>query len=596
MAKKIRVRKKANFRETKNVEDMHLNLLAMRNLVSRNAFNTILGRMFGEDRDYYTALGWNKNPTYEIYYNFFARQDVAKRVISAYPDATWASPPAVVDTVKSGEATPFMEAWNKLVIEKRIFHYMHRADVLSGIGKWGGLVLGFSGSESLKNPVKTTANKELLYLRPATQKTLQISKLEEDSKNKRFMLPLLYQLHSSLTEDNNGVTSMPTTSLQNVPIHYTRVIHIAEGLEENDVVGTPRLKAILNRLLGIDLIAGGGAEMFWRGAFPGLAVVADKDATFLPDDRVALSEEVEEYVHDMKRFIKAQGVDIKTLQASITSPKDALKAQMQLIAVEKKIPLRVLMGTERGELASTQDDRAWHERVQERNINFAEPTILRPTVDRLIDFGVLPAPKNNEYIVLWPDLYTLSAKEQADVAKVKTETMRSYFTSGAEDFFPFSIFLRDMLGYSDEAIEDIEKLGAEKVKEEIDQSEIDEAETFENMAEEENDLECCDDLYEGYINESDLVLFSYAVVGLKEEEKTNASTEYKCRLQPPSKFKKFRRANCYRKSGGKCIDFIFGIKDGKAEVQALRYKKSIWTKAQAKKHCASKKGKFDEGK
>lgn len=83
----------------------------------------------------------------------------------------------------------------------------------------------------------------------------------------------------------------------------------------------------------------------------------------------------------------------------------------------------------------------------------------------------------------------------------------------------------------------------------------------------------------------------------KKVEKDNPSIENKpyanehsCRLVDPGKFDSFARKNCYAKSDGKCIDYIFGIKDGKSEVQAMRYDKEIWTEAAAKKHCKDHDG------
>ena len=73
--------------------------------------------------------------------------------------------------------------------------------------------------------------------------------------------------------------------------------------------------------------------------------------------------------------------------------------------------------------------------------------------------------------------------------------------------------------------------------------------------------------------------------------------EHSCRLQSPDKYKKFARKNCYAKSDGKCIDFIFGIKeDGKSEVQSMRYNKDEWTEAEAKKHCDKHGGTFEAAK
>lgn len=72
--------------------------------------------------------------------------------------------------------------------------------------------------------------------------------------------------------------------------------------------------------------------------------------------------------------------------------------------------------------------------------------------------------------------------------------------------------------------------------------------------------------------------------------------EHSCRLEPPGKYKRFRRKNCEVKHDGKCIDVIYGItkgEDEKTERQALRYDKKIWTEASAKSHCADNDGTFE---
>jgi len=70
--------------------------------------------------------------------------------------------------------------------------------------------------------------------------------------------------------------------------------------------------------------------------------------------------------------------------------------------------------------------------------------------------------------------------------------------------------------------------------------------------------------------------------------------EHSCRLNSPDKYDKFARKNCAVKSDGKCIDFIFGIlSTKKSELQAMRYKKSIWKASSARAHCKSKGGSFE---
>ena len=55
--------------------------------------------------------------------------------------------------------------------------------------------------------------------------------------------------------------------------------------------------------------------------------------------------------------------------------------------------------------------------------------------------------------------------------------------------------------------------------------------------------------------------------------------EISARLEDPGKFDKFRREN---DAGGSGVDFIYGIKAGKSELQAIRFKADKFTTAQAR--------------
>lgn len=79
----------------------------------------------------------------------------------------------------------------------------------------------------------------------------------------------------------------------------------------------------------------------------------------------------------------------------------------------------------------------------------------------------------------------------------------------------------------------------------------------------------------------------------KDQAEKPFTNEHACRLESPSQFDSFRRQNNAVQHDGKRIDFIFGIKEGKSKLQAMRYPKSIWTSASAKSHCASKDGSFE---
>ena len=80
---------------------------------------------------------------------------------------------------------------------------------------------------------------------------------------------------------------------------------------------------------------------------------------------------------------------------------------------------------------------------------------------------------------------------------------------------------------------------------------------------------------------------------LSDIEEKPYPNEHACRLNSPDKYDSFARKKCGQKHDEKCIDVIYGIKDNKSEIQALRYKKDIWTAEDAKKHCGTRGGQFE---
>ena len=75
--------------------------------------------------------------------------------------------------------------------------------------------------------------------------------------------------------------------------------------------------------------------------------------------------------------------------------------------------------------------------------------------------------------------------------------------------------------------------------------------------------------------------------------------EHSCRLSDSGKYDRFARKNCEEKSDGRCLDVIYGIKEGKSEIQALRYPKDVWDESAARSHCGTRDGSFEaaaEGK
>jgi hypothetical protein len=239
----------------------------------------------------------------------------------------------------------------------------------------------------------------------------------------------------------------------------------------------PRLQGIFNVLKSLELIVGGSGEMFWRGAFPGMSFELDKDAQFDSGQGATdLEDQIQSYFHNLQRHLKTQGMQVKMLSPQVSDPSNHFQMFLSVVSATIGVPTRILLGSERGELASSQDERAWNEKVEERRLNYAEPMMLRQFIGRLQLVGILSATPD-DYNIVWPPLKVSSEKEKAEISKLATEALATYANSiGASEFMPFEIYAKEVLKLEQEVIEQIMTLVGTMVQDENEDVEADEKE------------------------------------------------------------------------------------------------------------------------
>lgn len=423
---------------------------AVTSVIARDRLAALLGQQFGGERDLYKTLGYIVNPTWSDYWLRYQRQDMARRVVVEPVNSTWRHHPVVAESENEEQATEFDRRMAELADEIRLYHYMARADRLAGVGQYAVLFIGFDDAQPMQEPVRNAQT--VNFLAPYTQANAKINKWVTDEKDPRFGLPAEYLIefggHDQLLQ---GETQLGRKR----EVHWSRILHVpSDGLDESDVFGTPRLKGVLNRLMDLEKVVGGGAEMFWRGAFPGLVFNADKDAQV---DEESLEAEVQEYVHEMRRYMQVQGVDTKELSPQVADPTGHVSAIADLISADTGIPKRKLFGSERGEMASGQDETNWNNVIGGRRANHVNP-ILHTLVERLIQTEVLPAPTDRPKIK-WPGVSDLSPQAQAQVARDKAQAIAAYVNAvGAPQVVPRNVFLRDVLNLDDDTVKAVEEL------------------------------------------------------------------------------------------------------------------------------------------
>jgi hypothetical protein len=468
----------------------------------RSALARRLGYEYQGDRDVYTALGYTKDLKFEDYQGKFDRGDMARRIVKEPVQSTWRSVPEVNETLPEekrveGERTLFEEAWDELSSDKnlKVWHNIRKVDLVSGIGRWGVMFLGFSDAQSREDfAEEVTKGSKLLYITPLNEAQAQVSTFVKDPTDPRFGEPEFYELQfQSLTTSATTRTATPTGesgSTASVRVHWSRIVHVAEEADENGVVGTPRLQPVYNRLTDLDRVVGSSGEAFWRNAFPMMQFKLDSDYQFSDEqDLDDLKSQIEKMVHRWERYIRTKGVTVEQMETDIAKPKESFEVIVSTISSATSIPQRILLGSERGELASSQDQTQYGILIEERRKQYVEPVIMDEFIGRLVMVGTLPMPPQG-WAYVWPDVFTPSEKDRAEVAKNRTEMLVKYADSfNAGGVVPLNMFLRSekFMGFSEEEAKKIEELIGQESQDALEAlgREADDIDDMEGEAEEE---------------------------------------------------------------------------------------------------------------
>jgi uncharacterized protein len=427
-------------------------------LVGRAILAGKLGTQYDGDRDLYRALGYPVNITYMDYYNRYRRQDIAKAIIDRPVSTTWRGDVKIFES--ADEYTELEQAWDLLEKQLKLKSCFIRVDRLARLGGYAVIVLGLDDVKSvldLSQPVKQ-GKRQLKYIKAISAMYANIVQYENNPNSIRYGMPVLYQIS----------VPQPSGETINTLVHYTRIIHVVSQAIENDIEGQPVLEPVYNRLLDLEKVIGGSAEMFWRGARPGYFGKIEDGYTMTPEDLGELEAQINEFEHNLRRFLINKGVTIESLNTQVGDPTSVIDAQISMISAVVGIPKRILVGSERGELASTQDLDGWLSSIQERREEYAEGMIVRPFVDRCIELGILPAPKE-DYSIQWADLWAVSEEDKVKTGAIRSTALKDYVMSpGASDMLPPEAFYKYVLCLKDEEIDWIEQLKQGMMDEEQD--------------------------------------------------------------------------------------------------------------------------------
>lgn len=456
-----------NEQQLKRMEEMVGNAMLMR--------GELFKKLFDPRRDIDDECGYPKSITRTQYRLLWDREAIAKRVVEVLPKESWQVSPEVYENedTETSQKTPFDESWAALGQNLRgpswykqedgnpVWEFLLRADILSGIGSYGIILLGIDDGKGLNEPIdgigpnglresESINPRKLLFLRVFDQSLVQITRFQSDPANRRYGLPEMYQVTFNDLLNQDDVSGIGLTT-NTVDVHWSRVIHISDNMASSEVFGVPRMQPVYNRLYDLVKLYSGSAEMYWRGAFPGLSIESHPQlGGDVEINKEGMRDMMTSYSNGLQRYLTLVGMTAKSLAPQVVDPSPQIKTQLEAICILLGCPMRVFLGSERGELASSQDDDAWNDRLKNRQATHISPHIVIPFIDRLILIGCLAEPGEEGYKIKWPDLSSLSNTQRAAIAVQRTQALGQYASMGISSLMTERDFLVRILNLEEE--------------------------------------------------------------------------------------------------------------------------------------------------
>lgn len=387
----------------------------MTNAVTRRLATMFPGFFDGAKHNHYADFGYPTAVTFELLYSAYCRNSLAKAAVNKTVQKTWETNPLLQEFARDGSKTGKAETRREALIRQkfddlRLWQRLAEADRRALVGRYAGVILRIADSKRFDEPVDSVAGglDALVELIPAWEGQLTVNQWDTDPNSLTFGQPLMYGFAESAVPG----AAQP----RNLIVHPDRVVIWSE---DGTLNGRSPLEACYNDLMDAEKVRGGGAEGFWKNAKSAPILEVDKEAKLLemaklmgvkPEELMdKMNDQVEGWQQGFDKLLMIQGMTAKSLAVTLpAAPEQFFNITVQGIAANFSMPLKILVGSQSGERASTEDAGEWARTNMSRRINTAIPNMMT-LVRRLERFGIIP---ERDWHLDWQDLTAATAEQK----------------------------------------------------------------------------------------------------------------------------------------------------------------------------------------
>lgn len=387
--------------------------------------------------------GYPETLQFKNFWNMYRRFGIAKTGVELPVNIAWVTPPEI------DGSDQFNNEFEKLNKQLKFFKRVKGLDKRQRVGQYAAFYMQVKDGLDPKEPIAGTLSglASIVKIIPLYENQLEVEEFEQDAMSENFGEPKFYKFIG------NAVGNRDPNDTKTFQIHPTRIITISENADDGTIFGFSSMEASYNSLMDCRKIIGGSGEGFYRNASQSLVFTAKEGSQVISGQKALdeFNDAAEAFIKDrMRKQLYAPGMDVKTLESALMSPKDHFLTALNDVAAGFNIPATILIGQQTGRLASTEDSTNLLTMVQSRRENFLTES-LEKMIEWFMTWGILPV---SEFEVIWDDLLAIADDEKLGNAFKMSDINVKQFQSGDKGVFS-SEEVRVAAGFEAEPEEEI---------------------------------------------------------------------------------------------------------------------------------------------
>lgn len=352
--------------------------------------------------------GFPEQVTYENLYSLYRRGGIAHGAVEKLVGKCWQTNPEIIEGDQADKKRK-ETAWKKKakqVFTNRFWRSFSEADRRRLVGRYAGILLHVRDEKDWNLPV--TKGRGLQKVTVAWAGSLTVGEWDTGLNSKTYGQPKMWQYAERL----------PNGSNRRVNIHPDRVFIL--GDYSDDAIGF--LEPGYNAAVSLEKVEGGSGESFLKNAARQLNVNFEKEIDFnnLASLYGVSIDELQEKFNEVAGEINRGNDVLMTTQGATVTPLVTAVAEtatynvnLQTFAASVDEPVKILVGMQTGERASTEDQKYMNARCQSCRVDLAFE--IEDFCDKLIDLQIVDSV--SQKAVIWGDLNEQTGTEKLTNSK-----------------------------------------------------------------------------------------------------------------------------------------------------------------------------------